>query len=199
VKPFRQSYPVIERGFDDYRMWTRGVVERVKRGEAAPRAHSLAELIVSGGTNEARDSERDDQRAAAADRRNAIYMSDEAIAARAAKRVFLRQAYAEMLAENRAKAAVQREREAEEAQARHEAKVAWEAQQQTYRRERLEREALWRFEERTRQILAAKWQCIECLTPGGIRTDGDGFVIYCNRCKRQVHGTRAKLEEMMKL
>jgi hypothetical protein len=85
------------------REWEYDVVERLKRGEAAPHSISLSDFISDDyGTCEG-GWETTEKRAKDADRSKSVFLNDEAIAQRLSERELKKKMYEELQEENRRK------------------------------------------------------------------------------------------------
>ena len=198
------------------RTWERSVIEQIKRGGSAPSmvdsgspVHWDPVGVNAGGWEYAEAHAKD------AIRTGAVYLNDEAIAARALQRKLLREGIREALAEAEAR---QKKIEADkkaEAEAKREAKRLWDARiAERVRRAREEQDA-WQTEADRRyaeysaeqrrlraetqsryeqeRILGSKWTCTVCGGVSWIKRDGDGYRITCIRCGKSAFGSRASL------
>ncbi len=196
------------------RPWERSVVEQIKRGGAAPRmvdsgSPTYWEPAYVDGWEHAEAHSKD------AIRTNAVYLNDQAIAARAQQRKLLREGIREALAEakeRRKKVAADR---LAEAAARREAQRAWDAKLEERNRKAREAREDWQAEADRRyveylaeqrrlraetqsryeqeRILGSKWTCIVCNGASGIKRDGDGYRITCTQCGKSAWGSHASL------
>jgi rubrerythrin len=202
------------------RTWERSVVERIRRGGAAPQMADTGPTpywdpvgVYAGGWEHAEAHSKD------AIRTNAVYLNDEAIAARKLQRKLLREGLREALAEAKER---QKKIEADrlaEAAARREAKRLWDAQlAERIRKEREERDAWFEEEHRRRdeqrakwlegenrryeenkaryeseRILGSKWICTVCNGVSWIKRDGEGYRITCIGCGKSAWGAHASL------
>jgi rubrerythrin len=202
------------------RIWERSVVERIRRGGAAPQMADTGSPVHWDpvGVNAA-GWEYAEAHAYNAIRTNAVYLSDEAIAARKLQRKLLREGVREALAEARER---QKKIEADrlaEAAARREAKRLWDAQREERERKAREQEVAWFEEEKRRRnenaakwkaeenrryeenqsryeqesILGSKWTCTVCGGVSWIKRDGDGYRITCIGCGKSAWGSHASL------
>ena len=148
-------------------------------------------------------------------RTNAVYLNDEAIAARKLQRKLLREGVREALAE-----AKERQKKIEsdrlaEAAARREAQRTWDAKQEERNRKAREEREAWQAEidrrhaehkaEQDRRyeadkarheqecILGSKWTCTECNGVSWIKRDGDGYRITCIGCGKSAWGSHGSL------
>ena len=202
------------------RTWERSVVEQIKRGGLAPQMADTGPTpywepigVNAGGWEYA------EAHAHNAIRTNAVYLSDEAIAARALQRKLLREGIREALAEAKER---QKKIEADrlaEAAARREIQRQWDAQRaererkkreeqdawfEEDKRRRNEQHAKWKEEENRRyeenkaryerdRILGSKWVCTECNGVSWIKQDGDGYRITCIGCGKSAFGLHKSL------
>jgi hypothetical protein len=192
------------------RAWERSVVEQIKRGGAAPR-------MVDAGSPTYWDPagvdgwEYAEERSKNAIRTNAVYLNDEAIAARALQRKLLREGVREALAEAAERAKKLEADKKAEVEAKRETQRAWEAKQEERERKAREEHEAWqkegdqrnaeaarRYEENKaryerERILGSKWTCTVCNGVSGIRLDGEGYRITCAKCGKTAFGSHASL------
>ena len=206
--------------FGHDRTWERSVVEQIKRGGPAPQMADTGSTpywdpvgINAGGWEYAEARSKD------AIRTNAVYLNDEAIAARALQRKLLREGLREALAEAAERAKKVEADKKAEAEAKREAQRLWDAKQaERIRKEREQRDAWfeedkrrrneaaakWKAEENRRyeenkaryerdRILGSKWVCTECNGVSWIKLDGDGYRITCIGCGKSAWGSHASL------
>jgi hypothetical protein len=203
------------------RTWERSVVERIRRGGAAPRMVDSGPSTYWEPVSAYADGwEFAEARSRDAIRTSAVYLNDEAIAARALQRKLLREGIREALAEAEARRKkIEADRKAEAA-ARSEIQRQWEAQRAERERKAREQEEAWQKEadrriaeykasrekqqaedrERNRsryeieRILGSKWICTVC--GGGaswIKRDGEGYRITCTQCGKSAWGSHESL------
>jgi hypothetical protein len=119
-----RSFPVPVLSYGWYRdaEWERNTINKIRNGQAAPKGLSLSDLAHDGywPAINAEDWERTEERSKNADRRNSLYLSDEAIAKRSEQRKTIKTAREEKKIQDKKK--------------REENRVLWGAQ-------RIEREA----------------------------------------------------------
>jgi hypothetical protein len=198
------------------RAWERSVVERIKRGDPAPSMVDTGSPAYLEPVGSYADGwEHAEARSKDAIRTNAVYLNDEAIAARALQRKLLREGIREALAEAAARAKKLEADKKREAEAKREARRAWEAKlEERVRKAREEQEAWfeedkrrrneyaakWKEEENRRQaryeterILGSKWTCTVCGGVSWIKRDGDGYRITCIGCGKSAFGSHASL------
>jgi rubrerythrin len=137
-------------------------------------------------------------------RTNAVYLSDEAIAARALQRKLLREGIREALAEAKERAKkVEAAKRAKEA-AQREARREWNARYEERARKEREQQSAWeeettrrRIEDKARsernRILGSKWVCTVCNGASLIKQDGVGYRITCTNCTKTAWGSHASL------
>ena len=214
-----QPYQVLDRGWHGHdRDWELGLVERLRRGEAAPRSLSIRDLVLDDwGWGQAQGWEAAEKHSKNAVRTGAAYLNHEAIARRLPERELREKAYAEQQARWEAEApqreAAKAQRAAEEAKflerlkaaaaERAEAERVWRKSQAERQRARAEHDAEW---ERTganlratqeRIILANKWQCDRCKTVAKIEAQNDGYALSCSSCGSSTWGAHATLVGML--
>lgn len=137
---------LLDRGWGDDRQWAHDVVERLRRGEAAPRSLPIDELIRSEGSAPMSPGgwEQAEEWARNAIRGNSSFLTDEAIARRLPDRERRKKAWAEEQGKWRAYwEAGRADREAKEA-AEREARRAWEKKQEAAAERLARREAAWK-------------------------------------------------------
>jgi hypothetical protein len=202
------------------RTWERSVVEQIKRGGAAPQMADTGPTPYWEPVGSYADGwEHAEARSKDAIRTNAVYLNDEAIAARALQRKLLREGIREALAEAKERAKKVEADKRAEAAARAEAQRLWNAKQaERIRKEREERDA-WFVEEHRRRdeqrakwlegenrryeenksryeqerILGSKWVCTICNGASWIKRDGEGYRITCIQCGKTAWGSHAAL------
>jgi hypothetical protein len=98
-----QPYSILDRGWDIHdREWEHNLVERLRRGEAAPRSLSVYEAVQgSYRINAEQGWESAEEYSKNANRINATFLNDEAIAHRKPARELRKKAWAEQEARNR--------------------------------------------------------------------------------------------------
>ena len=202
------------------RTWERSVVEQIKRGGAAPQMADTGPTPYWEPVSiNASGWEYAEAHAHNAIRTNAVYLNDEAIAARALQRKLLREGIREALAEAKVRAKKAAEDKKAEDAAKLEVRRAWEAQQEERRRKEREQQDAWFEEEKRRRneaaakwkaeenrryeenkaryerdrILGSKWVCTECNGVSWIKLDGDGYRITCIGCGKSAWGSHASL------
>lgn len=210
------------------RTWEREVVERIRRGGEAPRAvppDSDPSIYYEAVSFNADGWEFAEEHSKGAIRTHAVYLNDEAIAARQKKRAEQRAAFRELLAKEKAAreaaieaakakreaieaAKAERRRKAEEEQAKWAA--AREAEWKLWTDGRAERirfaaESMRQWEAsasirqrlaQERSILASKWLCTECNGPSTIKLESDGYRLTCSKCGKSAWGSH---ESIMKV
>jgi hypothetical protein len=140
------------------REWEQDLVERLRRGEAAPRGVSVHDLVSGDWPHEQPAGwEAAEKHAKNAIRTGSPFLNDEAIAARLPVRKLQKEAYAKVLAEESALKA-KRKAEAEQREAaRRQALREWKRRQEERERVRAERAEEWRVaEEAERARFAAQ-------------------------------------------
>jgi hypothetical protein len=186
-----QPYAVLDHGWHGRdREWELGVVERLRRGEAAPRSISLGELVtgfhdpagsISGGWEHA------EERSKNAIRNNSAFLNDEAIARRAEDRKRRKAALAEAEAQNRANVAKRKAELAAKEAERARAERAWRRRQEERARAQSEQDAEWQRQEMRRReetaILTGRWQCAMCGSLATqMRKQGAEYAVTCMAC-----------------
>jgi hypothetical protein len=125
------------------REWEQDLVERLRRGEAAPRGVSVHDLMPGDWNEQPPGWEAAEKHAKNAIRTGSPFLNDEAIAARLPVRKLQKEAYAEVLAQESALKA-KRKAEAEQMEAaRREAAREWKRRQEELERVRAERAEEW--------------------------------------------------------
>jgi hypothetical protein len=157
-----QPCSLLDRGWDAYdRVWERQVIERLRHGQAAPKSLSVHEAIPSYHAFTAIGWEMAEEVSKNANRTNAVYLSDEAIAARQPIRELRKKAYAELLAKNellweqekiRREKELQQENEAAIERARVNAEYEIERKRIVEERAALQKKRDDEWEEATRQV-----------------------------------------------
>ena len=202
------------------RTWERSVVERIKRGGPAPQMVDTGSPAYLEPVGSYADGwEHAEARSKDAIRTNAVYLNDEAIAARALQRKLLREGIREALAEAKERAKKYKADKQAEAEAKRQARRAWEAKlEERLRKEREERDAWFEEDKRRRneqrakwlegenrrheenkaryeseRILGSKWVCTICNGASWIKRDGDGYRITCIGCGKSAWGSHASL------
>lgn len=196
---FYQPVALLDREWDRDREWRSAVVERLKRGEAAPRSLSVDELIpspVGGGVQASGGWEITEAWAKDADRSRSAFLTDEAIALRLPERRLRKQAYAEYLEEQKEFWLKQEARRGEKEAAELEAakavlaraerlakRQAREDEEWADRAKEIEEEA-WHRSGREAIILRSRWACDLCKGDAKIEpTMTDVYVLTCP-CRR---------------
>jgi rubrerythrin len=198
------------------RIWERSVVEQIRRGGAAPQMADTGPTPYLEPVGSYADGwEHAEARSKDAIRTNAVYLNDEAIAARALQRKLLREGLREALAEAKARQKKITADRLAEAAAKREAKRLWDAQiAERVRKAREEQEA-WQIEADRRyaeysaeqrrlraetqsryeqeRILGSKWTCTVCGGVSWIKRDGEGYRITCIGCGKSAWGSHASL------
>lgn len=203
-----QPCSVLDRGWDRYDWhYEREVVERLRRGEAAPQSGKLTDLHdrnpnygePAGGWKQAEEFARN------ANRTNAVFLNDEAIALRLPDRERREAAHREYLAEVAVRMEAQRQRLEEEARER-ERLIKEEVRREKQRaKERASRDAEWRAwraeaapRTERQQILETRWQCgCGMITHIAYDSAKELFIIWCPRCDKTLYKEQQKLADRL--
>jgi hypothetical protein len=174
-------------GWGHDRQWEHDVVERIRRGQAAPRAGTLGDGQPWLGAGLLHTGEVFFSDAGAVARREAEQRDraglKKAQAANLAKLAKIKADRQAMDVEIKANAEAYAQRAAEQARQRAEQDEAWEKAAEAAQADRLQREERARRGREQTAILVGRWQCGEC---GSFATrmtgQGAGYVFLCTAC-----------------
>jgi hypothetical protein len=200
--------PLLDRFWGRDRVWERGVIDAIRRGQAAPRASSISALVSgpyepNGGGGGGWELAEEHSKGAI--RTGAVFLNDEAIAARAELRKQQRAALAEAEAENRARVKARKQDEANRAAEREEQQRIYHERMAEYARRRAAQDGEWAkaqnaAHERAVQvqaILRHRWLCADCGAPSAIWPDRGGFSLGCPICGSRAWGTHEEALAIM--
>jgi hypothetical protein len=212
---WRPYTPLLDHKWGHDREWERGVVEAIRRGEAAPRTCSIGELVsgpyvadLGGGGWEHAESHAKD-----AIRTGSVFLNDEAIAARAEVRKAQRAALAAAEAENRARVKAWKKQQADLAAERDRQDRLYRERVAEHARRRAAQNAEWgkaaegewakaqaAAHERAAQvqaILRHGWLCADCKGRAAIWPERGGFSLGCPFCSSRAWGTHEEALAIM--